>query len=67
MAGTTRRVGIMRMRPAVDDAAEVAVESEDVMAAKTTTAGKIGADTVEAKAVTARRMRQWQRRTRRRM
>jgi hypothetical protein len=57
----------MRMRPAVDDAAEVAVESEDVMAAKTTTAGKIGADTVEAKAVTARRMRQWQRRTRRRM
>ncbi len=32
----------------------VAVESEDMTAAKTMTAGKMGADTVEAKAATAK-------------
>jgi hypothetical protein len=42
-----------RMRPAEDDAAVVAVESEDVTAAKMTAAGKMGANTAEAKAVTA--------------
>ncbi len=47
-AGVTRR-----MRPAENKAAVVVVELEDVTAAKMTAAGKIEADTVEAKAVTA--------------
>jgi hypothetical protein len=42
-----------RTRPAENDTAVVAVESEDVMAAKTTTTGKMGANTAEAKAMTA--------------
>ncbi len=43
-----------RTRPAENDTAVVAVESEYVMAAKTTTAGKMGADTAEAEATTAK-------------
>jgi hypothetical protein len=41
-----------RTRPVENDAAVVAVKSEDLMAAKTTTAGKMGADTAEAEAAT---------------
>jgi hypothetical protein len=41
-------------RPAENDMAVVAVELEDVMAAKTTMAGKMGADTEEAEATTAK-------------
>ncbi len=44
----------MRTRPAENDAVVVAVESEDMTAAKTMTTGKMGADTVEAKAATAK-------------
>ncbi len=43
-----------RTRPAENDAAVVAVESEDVTASKTTTAGKMGADTAETEAATAK-------------
>ncbi len=54
MAGTMRRAGVTRrMRPAEDDAVVVRVESEDVTAAKTMMAGKMGANTVEAEAMTA--------------
>ncbi len=42
------------MRPAENDAVVVTVESEDVMPAKTRTSGKMGADTAEAKAPTAK-------------
>ncbi len=42
-----------RMRPAEDDAVVVTVESEDVTAAKTMMAGKMGTNTVEAEAMTA--------------
>ncbi len=50
-----RRAGVMRRtRPVENDAAVVAVESENMTAAKTTTTGKMGADTVEAKATTAK-------------
>jgi hypothetical protein len=43
-----------RMRPAKMNAAVVTVESENITAAKTTTAGKMGADTAEAEAATAK-------------
>jgi hypothetical protein len=55
VVGTARRAGVTRRtRPAENNAVVVAVESEDVTAAKTTTAGKMGADTVEAEAATAK-------------
>jgi hypothetical protein len=42
-----------RTRPAEDDAAVVPVELEDVTAAKMMAAGKMGANTAKAEAVTA--------------
>jgi hypothetical protein len=53
--GTARRAGVTRrMGLAENNAAVVAVESEDMTAAKTMTAGKMGADTAEAEAATAK-------------
>jgi hypothetical protein len=43
-----------RTRPGENIAAVVAVELEDMTAAKTTRAGKMGADTAEAEADTAK-------------
>ncbi len=55
MAGKARRAGVMRRtRPAENNAVVVAVELEDMTVAKTTMAGKMGADTAEAEATTAK-------------
>jgi hypothetical protein len=51
--GVTRRTGVIRTRLADDNAVEVAVESEDVTVFKTMMAGKMGANTVKTKALTA--------------